>query len=118
MLKPGIDIKKIIVLTGRTDLRRGIDGLVSIVKLRYGLNPVEIGALFLFCGTKKDRIKGIFFEGDGFVLVLKRLSQGKYRWPHNEEEAKQLNFLQFSQLMDGFTIESSINRISKKDPET
>lgn len=112
MLRPGIDIKKIIVLTGRTDLRRGIDGMVSIVKLRYGLNPVEKGALFLFCGTKKDRIKGIFFEGDGFVLVYKRLSQGKYQWPHNEEEAKHLTFLQFSQLMDGFTIESSINRIS------
>jgi transposase len=60
MLKPGIDIKRIIVLTGYTDLRRGIDGMVSIVKLRYGLNPVEKGALFLFCGTKKDRIKGIF----------------------------------------------------------
>lgn len=115
MLRPGIDVKKIIVLTGRTDLRRGIDGMVSIVKLRYGLNPVEKGALFLFCGTKKDRIKGIFFEGDGFVLVYKRLSQGKYHWPHNEEEAKHLNFLQFSQLMEGFTIESSINRISKKD---
>lgn len=110
MLKPGIAVKKIIILTGRTDLRRGIDGLVSIVKLRYGLDPVEKGALFLFCGTKKDRIKGIFFEGDGFVLVYKRLSQGKYRWPHNEEEAKHLSFLQFSQLMDGFTIESSINR--------
>lgn len=114
MLKPGIDIKKTIVLTGRTDLRRGIDGMVSIVKLRYGLDPIEKGVLFLFCGTKKDRIKGIFFEGDGFVLVYKRLSQGKYQWPHNEEEAKHLNFQQFSQLMEGFTIESSINRIHRK----
>ncbi len=117
MLKPGIDVKKIIVLTGRTDLRPRIDGMVSIVKLRSGLNPVEKGALFLFCGTKKDRIKGIFFEGDGFVLVYKHLSRGKYQWPHNEEEAKHLNFLQFSQLMEGFTIESSINRISKKGQE-
>jgi transposase len=46
MLKPGIDIKKIVVLTGRTDLRRGIDGLVSIVKLKYGLDPIEKGTLF------------------------------------------------------------------------
>lgn len=114
MLKPGIDIKKTIILTGRTDLRRGIDGMVSIVKLRYGLNPVEKGTLFLFCGAKKDRIKGIFFEGDGFVLVYKRLSQGKYQWPHNKEEAKHLDFQQFTQLMEGFTIESSINRIYKK----
>lgn len=114
MLKPGIDIKKTIILTGRTDLRRGIDGMVSMVKLRYGLNPVEKGTLFLFCGAKKDRIKGIFFEGDGFVLVYKRLSQGKYQWPHNKEEAKHLDFQQFTQLMEGFTIESSINRIYSK----
>lgn len=110
MLKPGVDIKKIIVLTGRTDLRRGIDGLVSLVKLRYGLNPIEKGVLFLFCGIKKDRIKGIFFEGDGFVLVYKRLSQGRYQWPRNESEAKNLTFQQFCQLMDGFSIESTIKR--------
>lgn len=114
MLRPGIDIKKIIILTGRSDLRRGIDGMVSTVKLRYGLDPVEKGVLFLFCGTKKDRIKGIFFEGDGFVLVMKRLSQGKYHWPRNEEEAKHLDFLQFTRLMEGFTIESSIDKVHKK----
>jgi transposase len=108
MLKPGIDIKKIVVLTGRTDLRRGIDGLVSIVKLKYGLDPIEKGTLFLFCGIKKDRIKGIFFEGDGFVLIYKRLSCGKYQWPRNAEEAKRLNFAEFTRLMEGFTIESSI----------
>ena len=63
MLRPGVEIKKIFVLTGRTDLRRGIDGMVSLIKLRYGLNPIEKGTLFLFCGTKKDRIKGILYEG-------------------------------------------------------
>jgi len=110
MLKQGIDIKKVIVLTGRTDLRRGIEGLVSLVRLRYGLDPVEKGTLFLFCGTKKDRVKGLFFEGDGFVLLLKRLSQGRYQWPHNENEARHLSTQQFYQLMDGFTIESSIRQ--------
>lgn len=111
MLRPGVEIKKIFVLTGRTDLRRGIDGMVSLIKLRYGLNPIEKGTLFLFCGTKKDRIKGILYEGDGFVLVYKRLSQGKYQWPCNEEEAKYLSYLQFTQLMEGFSIESTINKM-------
>ena len=108
MLKPGVKIKKTIVLTGRTDLRRGIDGMVSIVKLKYGLNPVEKGTLFLFCGIKKDRIKGLLFEGDGFVLVYKRLSHGKYPWPKNKDDAKELNYKQFCRLMEGFTIESTI----------
>lgn len=108
MLKPGIKIKKVIILTGRTDLRRGINGMISIVKLNYGLNPVEKGTLFLFCGIKKDRIKGLFFEGDGFVLLTKRLSQGRYPWPNSKDEAKAINIRQFNQLMNGFPIESTI----------
>lgn len=108
MLKPDVKVKKIIILTGRTDLRRGIDGMISIVKLKYGLNPIEKGTLFLFCGIKKDRIKGLLFEGDGFVLLYKRLSQGRYPWPSGKDDAKTLSDQQFCRLMDGFTIESSI----------
>ena len=55
-------VERIIIATGRTDLRRGIDGLATLVRLNYGINPLD-GTLFLFCGTKRDRIKGLLFEG-------------------------------------------------------
>jgi len=108
MLKRSVEIKHALILTGRTDLRRGIDGLVSLVRLNYNLDPLDKGTLFLFCGTKKDRIKGILYEGDGWVMVCKRLTHGRYMWPNNPKEAKSLTWEEYDQLMDGFTIESSI----------
>ena len=50
MFRRDIASKKIIVATGRTDMRKGIDGLVSLVRLNYGMNPLETGTIFLFCG--------------------------------------------------------------------
>lgn len=108
MLKRNLEIKRTILLTGRTDLRRGIDGLVSLVRLNYNLDPLDKGVLYLFCGIKKDRIKGIFYEGDGWVMIYKRLTLGRYMWPNNTEEAKRLTWDEYDRLMDGFTIESSI----------
>ena len=63
MLKEGTGVKRVIIRAGRTDLRRGIDGLKSIIQLAYGMNPMEEGTLFLFCGSRRDRIKGLLYEG-------------------------------------------------------
>jgi len=108
MLKRNIEIKRTIILTGRTDLRRGIDGLVSLVRLNYNIDPLDKGILFLFCGKKKDRIKGLLYEGDGWVMVYKRLTFGRYMWPNNPEEAKALSWEEYDRFMGGFAIESSI----------
>jgi len=113
MLKRNVEFKRSIILTGRTDLRRGIDGLVSLVRLNYNLDPLDKGTLFLFCGTRKDRIKGIIYEGDGWVMVYKRLTFGRFMWPNNPEEAKLLTWEAYDRLMDGFTIESSIKENRK-----
>ncbi len=51
-----------------TDLRRGIDRLAGIVQSQFQLDPFQ-HALFLFCGRRKDRIKGLYWEGDGFALL-------------------------------------------------
>ena len=59
MLKEGTGVKRVIIRAGRTDLRRGIDGLKSIIQLACGMNPMEEGTLFLFCGSRRDRIKGL-----------------------------------------------------------
>ena len=55
--------KKVYIACGRTDLRYGAMGLASLVKLRYQLNPYDKGTLFLFCGCRTDRIKGLLWEG-------------------------------------------------------
>ena len=72
---------------GYTDLRRGIDGLAGLVQTQFQLDPFQ-NALFLFCGRRKDRIKGLYWEGDGFVLLYKRLESGSFQWPRNGEEVR------------------------------
>ena len=106
MLKEASGIKKIILRCGRTDLRKGIDGLKSIVSLHYGLDPMEEGTLFLFCGTRADRFKGLLWEGDGFVLIYKRLSfDGRFQWPRNENEVRKLSSQQKRWLLEGLALE-------------
>lgn len=117
MLREASGIKRIVVACGRTDLRRGIDGLAALVRLSYGLDPLEEGTLFLFCGVKKDRIRGLLFEGIGFCLFTLRLSDGRFQWPNTPDEARDITMEQYRRLLDGFSLESSIRRYVRKNLE-
>ena len=88
------------IACGYTDLRRGIDGLASVVESQFHLDPFS-RTLFLFCGRRSDRIKALYFEGDGFVLLYKRLENGSFQWPRNDEEARAITPQQFRWLMEG-----------------
>ena len=90
--------------TGFTDLRRGIDGLASIVQQQFELDPFT-NTLFLFCGRRRDRIKALYWEGDGFVLLYKRLESGSFQWPRSETEAKALTTQQYRWLMEELSID-------------
>ena len=111
----GLSFKKIIVAIGRTDMRRGIDGLSASIRLKYGMDPMDPGTLFLFCGIKKDRIKGLMWTGDRFILLYIRLSKGRFQWPNTADEARNLTSEEFMRLMDGYTIDSSIGEQGKID---
>lgn len=110
----GLTFKRCLIAVGRTDMRMGIDGLSAAIRLRYGLDPLEKGTLFLFCGTRKDRIKGLLWEGDRFILLYIRLVDGRFQWPATEDEARSLSPDEFSRLMEGFSIDPSIG--SKRQP--
>ena len=71
MLNDAVGFEKIFIATGYTDLRRGIDGLASTIKFQFDLDPFQKHILFLFCGKRTDRIKGLVWEGDGFLLLYK-----------------------------------------------
>ena len=108
MLNDARGFKRIVIACGKTDLRRGVDGLASIVQEQFRMEPGEKDVLFLFCGTKSDRIKGLVYEGDGYLLLYKRLSSGRFRWPRNQQEAMSITQEQFDWLMRGLTIVSTI----------
>lgn len=96
--------KNIYIVCGYTDMRKAIDGLAAIVQQNFKLD-VFSGSLFLFCGKRCDRIKALLWEEDGFVLLYKRLENGKYKWPRDSSEARQITQKEFRWLMEGLSIE-------------
>ena len=104
MLKDATGFKKIYIAAGKTDLRKGMDSLAAIVSLQFELDPYETDILFLFCGSTRRLIKGLVWEGDGFVLLSKRLQNGVFQWPRDRQEVMDLTQKQFSDLMNGLSI--------------
>lgn len=101
------DVQKadaIYLACGYTDLRRGIDGLAELVQTQFQLDPFS-NSLFLFCGRRRDRIKALLWEGDGFVLLYKRMERGGFVWPRNAQEMRQLSRQEFRWLLEGLSVD-------------
>ena len=104
MLSDFTGAEKVYIACGYTDLRKGIDGLATMVQSQFQLDPFT-NTLFLFCGRRKDRIKALYWEGNGFVLLYKRLESGSFQWPRNGEEVRKLTAQQYRWLMEGLQID-------------
>ena len=83
----------------RWDLR--ISGVGS---MEFKLDPYDKNTLFLFCGRRCDRIKALLWEGDGFLLMYKRLDNGAFRWLRSADEAMAITDDQYRMLMQGLEI--------------
>ena len=95
------------IAIGYTNLRMGIDGLAGVIANTFHQNP-QSNSLFLFCGRRKDRIKGLYWDRDGFILLYKRLETGKYQWPRTASEVRQLTRGQYARLLEGLEIEKKV----------
>ncbi len=110
------DASNVYIVCGYTDMRRSIDGLAGLIKQNFGIEPCS-GSLFLFCGRRRDRLKALLWEGDGFLLLYKRLDNGAFKWPRSEEEVRELTRDQFVWLMQGLDIDQpkAIKKIQHKN---
>jgi len=72
--------KKVYLACGHTDMRKQINGLLSIVECSFHLEPFA-PALFVFCNRNRDRLKILVWDSDGFWLCFKGLEKGRFRWP-------------------------------------
>ena len=100
MLNDATCFREVYIVCGYTDLRSGMDRLAAVIEAKTGTSPYVPGALYLFCGRRLDRIKGLVWEGDGWLLLYKRLSESQFQWPRNAEEVQALTQQQFP-LADG-----------------
>ena len=71
---------RIWLCTTRADMRRGFDGLAEMVRQHLANDPLS-GHLFVFRNRRGDRVKLLYWDGDGYVIVYKRLEEGVFRFP-------------------------------------
>ena len=105
------DFNAIYIVCGRTDLRYGIDSLAAIIEHTYKMNAFIPNTLFLFCGRSATKIKGLLWEGDGFLLLYKRVESGHFSWPRTSKDLRQMSTEQFHWLMQGFSIDPIIKDV-------
>ena len=110
MLKEAPGIQKLVLRAGKTDMRYGMGKLAAMLIGDYGFNPVEDGGLYLFSGSRKDTIKGLTYDSDGFVIFTKRLAKGIFQWPNNSTDALEISRESYEQLMDGYRIETFLTK--------
>lgn len=83
-LPPGV---RVFVATGRVDGRKGIDGLSVLVRSQFAEDPLS-GTMFVFFSRRADRVRVLYWDRDGYVLITKRLEKGTYRLPWRAEQGR------------------------------
>lgn len=103
MIGPGTGVR-VYLSCGVTDMRKSITGLAALVQQGLRENPAG-GAVFAFRGRKGDRLKLLYWDGQGFCLYYKILERGSFPWPgkglSEADTAVRLTSAQFAMLWEG-----------------
>ena len=91
---------RIWLVSGATDMRRGFDGLATLVQQKLEADPFG-GHVFVFRGRRGDRIKLLWWSGDGLCLLTKRLESGYFIWPNTTTGSVSLSAAQCAMLLEG-----------------
>ena len=100
------DTDHIYLACGVTDFRKQISGLVAMVHMQFRLDPYKGNCAFIFCNKKRNSIKILWYDSNGFILASKKLlGDMKFQWPRTPEEVKEISFKQVEWLLQGLEIE-------------
>jgi transposase len=97
---------RVYLAAGATDMRKSIDTLAILVAERLQQDPLS-GHLFGFCNRKRDTIKILYWDRNGFCLWHKRLERDRFRWPNIASEARWIGTRELRWLLDGLAIEQA-----------
>ncbi len=102
MLVPYLGMKVYLVL-GMTDMRKSINGLSILVEKHFELDPFS-GHLFVFCNRRRNIMKVLYWDRNGFCLWQKRLEKDYFRWPESEREVLNIGYRELMWLIEGLEI--------------
>ena len=88
------------IVAGHTDMRKGFDGLAAVTQTALAANPF-CGHVFVFRGRRGDILKVLWFDGQGLMLLAKRLERGRFVWPQATSGSVSLTPAQLSMLLEG-----------------
>jgi transposase len=92
---------RVFVLSAPTDMRKGFPGLSALVRERLGHNP-QSGDLFVFANRRGDRLKCLYWDRNGYVIVYKQLGRGTFRLPRGDADAPvEMTTAELAMLLDG-----------------
>jgi transposase len=101
MIPAGCD--HVYLALGSTDMRKSINGLSIMVEQAMDLNPFS-GDLFVFCNRRRNIIKILYWDRNGFCLWHKRLEEHRFKWPESEQEIMTIDQSSLTWLLYGLDI--------------
>ena len=96
---------RIWLATRATDLRKSFDSLAELVRQQLAGDPLS-GQLFVFRNKRGDRVKLLYWDEDGFVIIYKRLEAGTFRFPQAEAAGVEIRAADLQMLLDGIDLAS------------
>lgn len=101
---------RVFVATARVDGRKGIDGLSALVRSQFAEDPLS-GTMFVFFSRRADRVRVLYWDRDGYVLVTKRLEKGSYRLPWREEQRRVvIEAAELLLVLEGIELRGAVRR--------
>lgn len=102
---------KVYIAIGNTDMRKSINGLCQLVSDNFDAE-IFSGDFFAFCNRRRDIIKILFWDRNGFCIWHKRLERDRFHWPTSELEILNINSRQMSWLLAGLDINKAHKKLS------
>ena len=104
VMRPSLSLTQVYLYRQAIDFRKSHLGLAAIIEGELGHNPFA-GHLYAFTNKRRNKIKCLFWEDNGFVLYYKSLSRDRFIWPKGKDSIETLNGQQLNWLLDGLDLQ-------------
>lgn len=94
---------RLYVKPGPTDMRKQSAGLAVLIQDELGMDPFD-QAVYVFCNRRRNLIKAVYWEKNGFCLWQKRLEKDRFPWPSGRDEVQEISVRNWQLLLEGLDI--------------